>query len=71
MRDFFTDLRRSMHSATSSSTPWMSTADLLEEYDRKIVLNTQLSMGCTGSTRKEALKELNHYRALRIELLNK
>ena len=69
--EFFTNLRRSLHASTSSSTPWMTDSDLIEEYDRKIDLNTQLSMGCSGSTRKEALRELNHYRKLKIELLNK
>ena len=69
--EFFTNLRRSVHASTSASTPWMSNSDLLEEYDRKIVLNTQLSLACSGSTRTEALKELNHYRSLKIELLNK
>ena len=70
MFDFITDIRRSMHASTSSSTPWMSNSDLLAEYEDRIDKNLLLlEHGACGSTAREAYKEIAHYRNLRAQLL--
>ena len=67
---FLTNLRRSVHSATSTLTPWMSNGDLLNEYDGKIEMNRRLiKLGARGQARKEALAEIEHYQNLRAALL--
>lgn len=68
--EFFTNIRRSLHSATSRHTPWMDATDLLEEYDAAIRKNQRiLVLGATGNTAREARAELAHYRSLRAVLL--
>jgi hypothetical protein len=70
MFDFITDIRRSVHASTSSSTPWMSNSDLLAEYNAAIAKNLNLlEHGACGSTAREAHKEIAHYRNLRATLL--
>ena len=68
--EFFTNIRRSLHAATSARTPWMSNYDLLNEYNREIERNEKiLEMGACGATAKEARAEIRHYRNLRAVLL--